>query len=88
MRITKSQLKRIIRESVAGYDSGSNVLSRESGYAVNIFGPGIPVTEHGGEIIIDTGHIQVAEDLYDNWIKVWPDGAIKNNGIIYTGVYI
>ena len=88
MKITKRQLKRIIKEEkakiLAEQDAGDVALQK----AMEIFGPDALVDEEAGEVIIDVGDDQVVEDLYDQWIAVWPEGMHEEGGLIYTGVMV
>jgi len=90
--MTKQQLRKIIKEAVSTYGpihGREAKLARETKFAEDIFGDRTPVTVEGdGEVIIDTGHIEHAEDMHQYWVKVWPDGSIEGNGIIHTGIYI
>ena len=84
MKITKRQLRRMIKEvmSPAG-DAGDEVLRK----AMDIFGTSALVDERSGEIVIDTGVTDTdIEELYSEWIAAFPDAVHEEGGIIYTGV--
>ncbi len=84
MKITKKQLRRIIREAMSPVgDAGDKVLRK----AMDIFGSGALVDEQGGEIVIDTGVTDTdIEELYSAWISAFPDAVHEEGGLIYTGV--
>ena len=99
MKITKRQLRRIIKEEK------NKVLREQAGrvpppqsydhvdialkQAMDIFGTSALVDEQDGEIVIDTGVTDTdIEDLYDEWITTWPEGVHEEGGIIYTGVQV
>ena len=90
MKITKRQLRQIIKEQMAaagkirdGVDAGDEVLR----IAMDIFGTGALVDEQGGEIVIDTGVTDTdIEELYDEWIDAFPEAVHEEGGIIYTGI--
>lgn len=84
MKITKKQLRRIIREAMSPVgDAGDEVLRK----AMDIFGSGALVDEQGGEIVIDTGVTDTdIEELYSAWISAFPDAVHEEGGLIYTGV--
>ena len=65
-------------------DAGDAVLQK----AMEIFGSDAHVDEEAGEVIIDVGDDQVVEDMYDQWIAVWPEGMHEEGGLIYTGVMV
>lgn len=90
MKITKRQLRQIIKEQMAaagkirdGVDAGDEVLR----IAMDIFGTGALVDEQGGEIVIDTGVTDTdIEELYDEWIDAFPEAVHEEGGLIYTGI--
>ena len=101
MKVTKAQLRRIIKEERARLlaeqsatgpydgggvgDAGDEVLR----VAMDIFGGGALVDEQEGEIVIDTGVTDTdIEELYDEWIYAWPDAMHEEGGLIYTGVMV
>ena len=88
MKVSKRQLRRIIREErarlLSEQDAGDAVLQK----AMEIFGTDALVDEEAGEVIIDVGDDQVVEDMYDQWIAVWPEGMHEEGGLIYTGVMV
>ena len=66
-------------------DAGDTALQQ----AMDIFGAGALVDEQGGEVVIDTGVTDTdIEEMYDQWISVWPDGMHEEGGLIYTGVMV
>ena len=83
-----NRLRRIIREErarlLSEQDAGDVALQK----AMEIFGPDALVDEEVGEVIIDIGDDQVVEDMYDQWIAVWPEGMHEEGGLIYTGVMV
>ena len=94
MRISKKQLRQIIKETMQGPstgpydgggvgDAGDEVLRK----AMDIFGGSALVDEQGGEIVIDTGVTDTdIEELYDEWIYAFPDAVHEEGGLIYTGI--
>lgn len=88
MKVSKRQLRRIIREErarlLSEQDAGDTALQQ----AMDIFGPDALVDEEGGEVIIDVGDDQMVEDMYDQWIAIWPEGMHEEGGLIYTGVMV
>ena len=101
MKITRSQLRRIIKEERARMlaeqptagpndgggvgDAGDEVLR----VAMDIFGGGALVDEQEGEVVIDTGVTDTdIEELADEWIYAWPDAVHEEGGLIYTGVMV
>tara|TARA_B100000519_G_scaffold160411_1_gene142275 strand:- start:1402 stop:1707 length:306 start_codon:yes stop_codon:yes gene_type:complete len=101
MKVTRSQLRRIIREernrllseqnNTGPYngggvgDAGDEVLR----VAMDIFGGGALVDERDGEVVIDTGVTDTdIEELYDEWIYEFPDAVHEEGGLIYTGVMV
>ena len=92
MKITRRQLRSIIKEAMHGPyagggvgDAGDEVLRK----AMDIFGGGALVDERDGEVVIDTGVTDTdIEDLYDEWLGAWPDAVHEEGGIIYTGVMV
>ena len=98
MKITKRQLRRIIREEKQKLleqwqhdplapmekDVEDEVLSQ----AIAIFGDNVYIDERGGEIIVDVGDDTAVERFYGQWQAVWPDGIMEDDGLIYTGVRI
>ncbi len=88
MKITKTNLRRIIKESLLIKEMATPVLDREAAYSKGLFGDSASVAVgKDNEIVVDTGQIEVAEDMRDWWVKIWPKGLIKGNGIIHTGIY-
>ena len=99
MKTTKRQLRQIIKKEKlkllreqAGrvpppesYDHGDVVLKQ----AMDLFGSGALVDEQDGEVVVDTGVVDTdIEEMYDQWIEVWPDGMHEEGGLIYTGVMV
>ena len=101
MKITRSQLRRIIKEERARMlaeqptagpydgggvgDAGDEVLR----VAMDVFGGGALVDEEAGEVVIDTGVTDTdIEELYDEWIYEFPDAVHEEGGLIYTGVTV
>jgi len=89
MKITKRQLKRIIKEERAKLlreqgDPADNVLRQ----AMGIFGGDVLVDEEAGEVIVDVGDDEAVEAAYGEWINLWPDGQMEEGGLIYTGIYM
>jgi len=98
VKITKRQLKRIIKEekarllkeyrpgagSATGDDRGDRVLRQ----ALELFVDAI-VDEEMGEVVVDTGLTdEEVEAVYHEWIAVWPDAEMAEGGLIYTGVMV
>ena len=96
MKITKRQLRRIIKEEKAKVlremnpstshlprpDVGDKVIDQ----ALSIF-PQAIVDEDFGEIVIDTGlRDDEVEALYSQWISIWPDAEAGEGGMIYPGI--
>jgi|AJXC01.1.fsa_nt_gi hypothetical protein len=93
MKISRSRLRRIIREersrliqeqSSTEMDAADIQLS----IAIELFGPETLVDEEMGEIIIDVGDDQLVEDMYDQWVSYWPEGQMEEDGRIYTGIHV
>ena len=69
----------------ASYDHGDVVLKQ----AMDIFGAGALVDEQDGEVVVDTGAVDTdIEEMYNQWIEVWPDAMHEEGGLIYTGVMV
>tara|TARA_Y100001970_G_scaffold243172_1_gene308214 strand:- start:570 stop:875 length:306 start_codon:yes stop_codon:yes gene_type:complete len=101
MKVTKQQLRRIIREERDRLLSEQNNTDRYDGggvgdagdevlrIAMDIFGGGALVDEQDGEIVIDTGVTDTdIEESYDEWIYAFPDAVHEEGGLIYTGVMV
>ena len=92
MKITKRQLRRIIREAIAEDHFEEWELQTANdvyNHAVPIFGDDILVDTIDDEIVIDnTGGDWRVQELEDQWRKIWPKGEWDNDGILYTGVKI
>ena len=92
MRITKRQLRRIIKEAIAEDHFEEWELQTANdvyNHAVPIFGDDILVDTIDDEIVIDnTGGDWRVQELEDQWRKFWPKGEWDNDGILYTGVKI
>ena len=88
MKISKRRLRQIIREErsriLQEQDAADTVLQQ----AMEIFGSDVLVDEEAGEVLVDTGDDQVVEDMYNQWIAVWPEGQMEQGGLIYTGVML
>ena len=101
MKVTRAQLRRIIKEERARMlaeqpatgpydgggvgDAGDEVLRK----AMDIFGGGALVDERDGEVVIDTGVTDTdIEELYDEWIYAFPDAIHEEGGLIYTGMMV
>ena len=90
MKITKNQLRRIIREAMSpatGHmsrpDNADTVIQK----ALSVFPEAIVDEDEMGEIIIDTGlSDDQVEALYSQWIDLFPNGEMGEDGLIYTGV--
>ena len=98
MKVTRRQLRRIIQEektkllkeyrpgagSATGDDRGDQVLRQ----ALELFADAI-VDEEAGEVVVDTGLAdEEVEAVYPEWIAVWPDAEMAEDGLIYTGVMV
>ena len=91
MKITKRQLRRIIKEASkwkqepgSGGDKGDLVLQQ----AYKFFADPL-VQEIGGEVVVDTGVTdEEVEAMYSQWIELWPNAMMEEGGLIYTGVMV
>jgi len=92
MKVTKAQLRRIIKEERARIlaeagpagDKGDTILQQ----AYTVFDDPI-VDEDGGEIYVDTGlPDEDVEAMYRQWIELWPNAMMEEGGLIYTGVMV
>lgn len=96
MKITKRQLRRIIKEEKAKIlremnpstshmprpDVGDKVIDQ----ALSIF-PQAIIDEDFGEIVVDTGlRDDEVEALYSQWISIWPNAEMGEGGLIYPGI--
>jgi len=93
MKISRARLRRIIREERTRLIREQNPSEMDAGdvtlqKAMEIFGSDVMVDEEGGEVVIDVGDDQVVEDMYDQWIAIWPDAQMEEGGLIYTGVMV
>ncbi len=101
MKVTKSQLRRIIREernrllseqnNTGPYDGGGvgDAGDKVLQAAMDIFGASALVDEEAGEVVVDTGVTDTdIEEMYDQWIYAWPDAVHEEGGLIYTGVMV
>tara|TARA_Y100000593_G_scaffold11666_6_gene21094 strand:- start:29501 stop:30181 length:681 start_codon:yes stop_codon:yes gene_type:complete len=90
MKITKRQLKRIIREAIAHHhvEPWQEQDAQEvHDLALPIFGPDILVDVIDDEIVIDnTGGDWRVQELEGQWRKIWPVGEWDNDGILCTGI--
>ena len=98
MKITKRQLRRIIKEEKAkllaeyspgaGSATGDDISDEVLRQALNLFGSQAIIDEdpRTGELYIDTGLVDVdVEALYTDWIGLWPDAMMEEGGLVYTG---
>ena len=97
MKITKTQLRRIIKEEKAkvlaeyspgvGSPTGDDISDEVYRQALQLFGPSAIIDEENGELYIDTGLVDTdVEALYNDWITLWPDAMHEEGGLVYTGV--
>jgi hypothetical protein len=97
MKITKRQLRRIIKEEKAkliaeyspgvGSPTGDDISDEVYRQALQLFGPSAIIDEENGELYIDTGLVDDdVEALYNDWIALWPDAMHEEGGLVYTGV--
>lgn len=90
MKVTKRQLRRIIRESMSpatGHMSRPDNADRVIQKALTVFPEALVDEDEMGEITIDTGlRDDEVEALYAQWIELFPDGEMGEGGLIYTGI--
>jgi len=97
MKITKRQLRRIIKEEKAkllkeyrpgvGSATGDDISDEVLRQALQLFGDQAIIDEENGELYIDTGLVDVdVEALYPDWINLWPDAMHEEGGLVYTGI--
>ena len=97
MRITKRQLRRIIKEEKAkvlaeyspgaGSATGDDISDEVLRQALQLFGSQAIIDEENGELYIDTGLVDDdVEALYTGWIQLWPDAMHEEGGLVYTGI--
>jgi hypothetical protein len=97
MRVTKRQLRRIIKEEKvkvlseyspgAGSATGDDISDEVLRQALQLFGPSAIIDEENGELYIDTGLVDDdVEALYNDWINLWPDAMHEEGGLVYTGI--
>ena len=99
MKITKRQLRRIIKEEraklreVESWNDATDLEHEDPAdkalrQAMKIFGSDVLVDEEDGEVLVDVGDDEAVEAAYDTWISIWPDGQMEEDGLIYTGIYL
>ena len=96
MKISKRQLKRIIKEekakvlaeiAPAGSATGDERSDEVLRQALQLFGPSAIIDEENGELYIDTGLVDDDVDaLYADWIDLWPEAMHEEGGLVYTGI--
>lgn len=97
MKVTKRQLKRIIKEEKAkvlaeyspgaGSATGDDISDEVLRQALQLFGDQAIIDEENGELYIDTGLVDDdVEALYPDWINLWPDAMHEQGGLVYTGI--
>ena len=90
MKVTKRQLRRIIREAMSpatGHMSRPDNADRVIQKALTVFPEALVDEDEMGEITIDTGlRDDEVEALYAQWIELFPDGEMGEGGLIYTGI--
>ena len=97
VKITKSQLRRIIKEEKAkllkeyrpgaGSATGDDISDKVLRQALQLFGDQAIIDEENGELYIDTGLVdEDVEALYTDWITMWPDAMHEEGGLVYTGI--
>lgn len=87
MKITRKQLRRIIKEEkIKLQEMQMDKADEQLQIAIELFGPDTLVDDMMGELVIDVGDDQMVEDMYDQWISYWPDGQMEEGGLIYTGI--
>lgn len=90
MRITKRQLRRIIKEAMSpatGHMSRPDTADAVIQKALTVFPEALVDEDSMGEITIDTGlRDDEVEALYSKWIELFPDGEMGEGGLIYTGI--
>ena len=97
MKITKQQLRRIIKEEKAkvlaeyspgtGSATGDDISDEVLRQALQLFGSQAIIDEDRGELYIDTGLVDVdVEALYLDYIALWPEAMHEQGGLVYTGI--
>lgn len=88
MKITKRQLRTLIKEAM--YDSGAG--THDSAFdevmqnAVQLFGQQVELDEEADGNLVVILEPGVAEAKYAEWSQIWPEGEMIEDGIA-TGVY-
>lgn len=97
MKVTKRQLRRIIKEEKAkllkeyrpgvGSATGDDISDEVLRQALQLFGDQAIIDEENGELYIDTGLVDDdVEALSADWINLWPDAMHEEGGLVYTGI--
>ena len=87
MKITKRQLGMLIREAMAsGAGTHSSPFDEVMQNAVQLFGQQVELDEEADGNLIVILDPDVAEAKYAEWIQIWPEGEMIEDGIA-TGVY-
>ncbi len=97
MKITKRQLRRIIKEEKVnllaeyspgpGSATGDDISDKVLRQALGLFGSQAIIDEENGELYIDTGLVDTdVEELTNDWIALWPDAMHEEGGLVYTGI--
>ena len=90
MKISKRQLRRIIKEAIAHHhiETWQEQDAQDvHDLAVPIFGDDVLVDTIDDEIVIDnTGGDWRVQELENQWRPIWPKGEWDYDGILYTGI--
>ena len=85
MKITKTQLRRLIREQMSPRPSSAG--SRVANQASRIFSDKFVLDRSdAGSIIVVPHDPDEVDERYEQWIKIWPNGDELDDGSIDTGI--